>query len=126
MDTADDSPNPADGQEGDTDFDSQEIRLAVVLVGDVTNGRDAARLVRETVERFGTLDVAVNNAGVLGAFGPAADVDEDEWRRVIEVDLTGTWLAMKYQIGHMRTHGGGAIVNIASNLGSDIRAGGMV
>ncbi|MFE6054406.1 SDR family NAD(P)-dependent oxidoreductase [Kitasatospora sp. NPDC056446] len=90
---------------------------AVVLTGDVTKGEDAARLVREAVERFGGLDVAVNNAGVFGAAGPVADIDEAEWRWVFDVNVTGTLLAMKHQIGHMRAHGGGAIVNVSSNLG---------
>ncbi|MEU8927220.1 glucose 1-dehydrogenase [Kitasatospora sp. NPDC048545] len=94
---------------------------AVALTGDVTNGDDAARLVRETVEQFGGLDVAVNNAGVLGAVGPVADIDEAEWRRVIDVNLTGTMLAMKHQIAHLRAHGGGAIVNVSSNLGAHRR-----
>ncbi|MFJ2867596.1 SDR family NAD(P)-dependent oxidoreductase [Kitasatospora sp. NPDC087314] len=98
---------------------------AVALAGDVTNGQDAARLVRETVELFGGLDVAVNNAGVLGALGPVADIDEDEWHRVIGNNVTGTLLAMKHQISHMRAHGGGAIVNVSSNLGAHVRIGGL-
>ncbi|MFJ8623989.1 SDR family NAD(P)-dependent oxidoreductase [Kitasatospora sp. NPDC093550] len=90
---------------------------AIALTGDVASGEDAARLVRETVERFGGLDVAVNNAGVLGALGPVADIDEAEWRRLFDINVTGTLLAMKHQIGHMRAHGGGAIVNVSSNVG---------
>ena len=98
---------------------------AVALTGDVTNSADAARLVRETVEQFGGLDVAVNNAGVFGAAGPVAEIDEDEFRRVVEVNVTGTLLAMKHQIGHMRAHGGGAIVNVSSNLGHHRRPAGV-
>ncbi|MEV7926902.1 glucose 1-dehydrogenase [Kitasatospora sp. NPDC088779] len=98
---------------------------AVALTGDVADGQDAARLVRETVELLGGLDVAVNNAGVFGAVGPVADIDEDEWHRVFAVNLTGTWLAMKHQIRHMRAHGGGAIVNISSNLGVHMRVPGL-
>ncbi|MER7757667.1 glucose 1-dehydrogenase [Kitasatospora sp. NPDC097643] len=98
---------------------------AVALTGDVTDTGDAARLVRETVEQFGGLDVAVNNAGVLGGLGPVADIDEAEWQRVIDVNLTGTWLAMKHQIAHMRAHGGGAIVNVASNVGTHLRIPGL-
>ncbi|KJS58794.1 SDR family NAD(P)-dependent oxidoreductase [Streptomyces rubellomurinus] len=90
---------------------------AVALTGDVTDSRDAARLVRETVEQFGALDVAVNNAGVFAAPGPIADIDEAEWQRLFDTNVTGTLFAMKHQIGHMRANGGGAIVNVSSNLG---------
>ncbi|WP_030230772.1 SDR family NAD(P)-dependent oxidoreductase [Streptomyces sp. NRRL S-350] len=98
---------------------------AVALTGDVTDGQDAARLVREAVERFGGLDVAVNNAGVIGALGPVADIAEADWQRLIDINVTGTLLAMKHQIGHMRAHGGGAIVNVSSNLGVHRRAEGV-
>ncbi|MBV6700540.1 glucose 1-dehydrogenase [Kitasatospora aureofaciens] len=98
---------------------------AVALTGDVTNSQDAARLVRETVEHLGGLDVAVNNAGVLGALGPIADVDEEDWRRVIDINLTGTWLAMKHEIAHMRAQGGGAIVNVSSNVGAHMSIPGL-
>ncbi|MEU9079599.1 SDR family NAD(P)-dependent oxidoreductase [Kitasatospora sp. NPDC004745] len=98
---------------------------AVALTGDVTDGRDAARLVRETVEAFGALDVAVNNAGVLGAVGPVAEIDAQEWERVLTVNVTGTLLAMQHQIAHMRAHGGGAIVNVSSNVGAHMRIPGL-
>ncbi|MEU8515525.1 SDR family oxidoreductase [Kitasatospora sp. NPDC048722] len=98
---------------------------AVALTGDVTDGADAARLVRETVEHLGALDVAVNNAGVFGGAGPVADIDEAEWDRVIGINLTGTFLAMKHQIAHLRANGGGAIVNISSNIGVHQRVAGL-
>ncbi|MBO1416390.1 SDR family NAD(P)-dependent oxidoreductase [Streptomyces sp. FH025] len=98
---------------------------AVALTGDVTNTQDAARLVRETVEHFGGLDVAVNNAGVLGGLGPVADIDEADFQRVFDINVTGTLLAMKHQIGHMRAHGGGAIVNVSSSLGFHKRLEGV-
>lgn len=103
----------------------EEGGKAVVLVGDVANGADAARLVRETVARLGALDIAVNNAGILGAVAPIADLTEEDWQRVVDTNLTGTWLAMKHEIAHMRTQGGGAIVNIASNLGVHMRLAGL-
>ncbi|MGW4894953.1 SDR family NAD(P)-dependent oxidoreductase [Kitasatospora sp. NPDC004240] len=94
---------------------------ALAVTADVTRGQDAARLVREVVEGFGALDVAVNNAGALAAIAPVADIEEDDWRRLLDVNLTGTWLPMKHEIAHMRAHGGGAIVNISSNLGTHVR-----
>ncbi|MET9402744.1 SDR family oxidoreductase [Kitasatospora sp. NPDC002965] len=98
---------------------------AVALVGSVADGQDAARLVREAVEQLGGLDIAVNNAGILGGLGPVADVAEEDWQRLIDTNLTGTWLAMKHQIAHLRANGGGAIVNIASNLGVHMRLEGL-
>ncbi|MFE7563485.1 SDR family NAD(P)-dependent oxidoreductase [Kitasatospora sp. NPDC057500] len=99
----------------------REGGTAVALTGSVSDAADAARLVRETVEHLGALDVAVNNAGVLGGLGPIADVADEEWRRLIDTNLTGTWYAMKHQIAHLRANGGGAIVNISSNLGTHLR-----
>ncbi|MFF2950055.1 SDR family NAD(P)-dependent oxidoreductase [Kitasatospora sp. NPDC057965] len=99
----------------------REGGTAVALTGSVSDAADAARLVRETVERLGALDVAVNNAGVFGGVGRIADVAEEEWQRLIDINLTGTWYAMKHQIAHLRANGGGAIVNISSNLGTHLR-----
>lgn len=93
------------------------------VVGDVTT--DAAHMVHETVQRFGGLHIAVNNAGVLGTPAPAADLDEDTFNQVIATNLTGLWLCMKHEITHMRANGGGAIVNIASNIGAHGRRKGM-
>ncbi|MFF2043408.1 SDR family NAD(P)-dependent oxidoreductase [Kitasatospora sp. NPDC058170] len=98
---------------------------AVALVADVSKGQDAARLVREAVEAFGGLDVAVNNAGILGNPAPIADLDEEDWQRVLDINVTGTFLAMKHQIAHMRANGGGAIVNLSSNLGTHMRLSGL-
>ncbi|MEU6238370.1 glucose 1-dehydrogenase [Kitasatospora sp. NPDC047058] len=98
---------------------------AVALVGDVARSGDAARLVRETVAQLGGLDVAVNNAGILGTPAPVADVEEEDWQRLIDTNLTGTWLAMKHQIAELRARGGGAIVNISSNLGTHFRLPGL-
>ncbi|MFJ9697629.1 SDR family NAD(P)-dependent oxidoreductase [Kitasatospora sp. NPDC101183] len=94
---------------------------AVAITGDVSKNADAARLVEETVEAFGALHVAVNNAGVLAAMGPVADIDEAEWRYLFEVNVTGTLFAMQHQIAHLRANGGGAIVNVSSNIGAHRR-----
>lgn len=94
---------------------------AADVVADVTRSVEVARLVEQTAARFGGLDVAVNNVGVLTAAAPVADVSEDDWRAMVETNLTGTWLSMKHEIAYLREHGGGAIVNISSNLGAHRR-----
>ncbi|WP_328614418.1 SDR family oxidoreductase [Amycolatopsis sp. NBC_00355] len=98
---------------------------ASAVVADVTDSADVARMVETVVARHGGLDVAFNNAGVLGAPAAAGDLREDVFDAVIGTNLTGTWLCMKHEIAHMRAHGGGAIVNMASNIGSHGRIPGM-
>jgi NAD(P)-dependent dehydrogenase (short-subunit alcohol dehydrogenase family) len=90
------------------------------VVADVTSADDAARVVAAAVERHGGLHIAFNNAGTVEA-GPLADMDEAAWERVLAVNLTGVFLGMKHQIAYMRAHGGGVIVNTASNLGFHMR-----
>ncbi|MEV6646370.1 glucose 1-dehydrogenase [Amycolatopsis sp. NPDC051371] len=106
--------------------DEQRLASAVKEIGDaasavtvdITDSADVARMVSTVVERHGGLHVAVNNAGVLGSPAPVADLDEDDFGAVIGTNLTGTWLCLKHEVAHMRAHGGGAIVTIASNIGA--------
>ncbi|UOZ10959.1 glucose 1-dehydrogenase [Amycolatopsis sp. WQ 127309] len=98
---------------------------ASAIVADVTDSADVARMVETVVARHGGLDVAFNNAGILGEPAPAGDLREDVFDAVIGTNLTGTWLCMKHEIAHMRAHGGGAIVNMASNIGAHGRIPGM-
>ncbi|MGW2896857.1 SDR family NAD(P)-dependent oxidoreductase [Streptomyces sp. NPDC001212] len=93
---------------------------ASAVTADVSSSQDIARLVATTVERHGGLHIAFNNAGILEA-GPVADMDEANWDRQLAVNLTGVFLSMKHEIAHMRVHGGGVIVNTASNLGAHMR-----
>lgn len=74
-------------------------------------------LVKTAVDSFGGMHVAFNNAGVLPQTAPLAEMDEAEWDKVIAVDLKGVFLSLKYEIAHMLTAGGGAIVNTASVAG---------
>ncbi|MEU0197156.1 MULTISPECIES: glucose 1-dehydrogenase [unclassified Streptomyces] len=92
---------------------------ALAVTADVTHADDVQALVDATVDHFGSLDVAVNNAGVLEAGGqPVADVPEDAWRRMLDINVTGVLLALQAEVRQMRTQpGGGAIVNIASRIG---------
>jgi NAD(P)-dependent dehydrogenase (short-subunit alcohol dehydrogenase family) len=85
---------------------------------DVSKAAEVDALVKKTVERFGRLDVAFNNAGVEGAWAPIARQSEEEFDRTICVNLKGVWLCLKYEIRQMlRQGGGGAIVNAASIYG---------
>jgi NAD(P)-dependent dehydrogenase (short-subunit alcohol dehydrogenase family) len=74
-------------------------------------------LVDRAVDEFGRLDCAHNNAGVQGALAPTAEYALEDWERVVAVNLTGTWLCMKYELARMAAAGGGAIVNTASTFG---------
>ena len=86
---------------------------ASAVTTDVSRPGDVARLVATTVERHGGLHVAFNNAAVL-ATGPATGVDETDWEAMVAVNLTGVWLSMRHELAHMRSAGGGVIVNTAS------------
>ncbi|MFI7439305.1 SDR family NAD(P)-dependent oxidoreductase [Nonomuraea indica] len=97
---------------------------ATAITADVTRAADVERLVSGAVAAYGGLDVAVNNAGVLTA-GPVAEMDEADWARTFEVNVTGVMLSMKHEIRHMRAGGGGVIVNVGSNLGPYKRVPGM-
>jgi NAD(P)-dependent dehydrogenase (short-subunit alcohol dehydrogenase family) len=85
---------------------------------DVTSKSAVEALMREIVTRHGRLDCAFNNAGIDGPIGLTAEYPGDSWDKVVEVNLTGVWLCMKYQIPQMLAQGGGAIVNMASILGA--------
>lgn len=98
---------------------------AAAVPADITVGPDVERLVDGVVTRFGGLDIAVNNVGIITPPVPVADISEADWRRSLDTNLTGLWLSMKYEIGYMRAHGGGAIVNIASNIGAHRRVAGL-
>ncbi|WP_097932900.1 MULTISPECIES: SDR family NAD(P)-dependent oxidoreductase [unclassified Streptomyces] len=99
---------------------------AVALTADVARSEDVRALVRRTVEHFGSLDVAVNNAGVFRGGAPVADLPEEDWRTLLDINVTGVFLALQAEIARMREQPtGGAIVNIASNLGAHSRIPGV-
>jgi NAD(P)-dependent dehydrogenase (short-subunit alcohol dehydrogenase family) len=90
---------------------------ALALRCDVTRGEDVKAALDRTVGAFGRLDYAFNNAGVEQPVKPAADLTEEEWDRIIDIDLRGVFLCMKHQIPLMLKQGNGAIVNTSSGAG---------
>lgn len=78
---------------------------------------EVRRLIQQTVGLYGSLDYAVNCAGVEGEGIPLVETTENEWNSIIGTNLKGTWLSMKYQIEQMLVQGYGSIVNISSVLG---------
>ena len=86
----------------------------LALAADVSKSVDVEKLVGAAVERFGKIDVLVNNAGVLGPRVAIVEYPEDEWRQVIDANLTGPFLVSKAVIPHMPE--GGSIVNVVSGV----------
>ena len=84
---------------------------------DVTSSSDIQAVIEKTVQEFGRLDVAFNNAGIEQPPAPLVDISEDEWSRLLDIDLRSAFLCMKYEIPAMLEHGGGSIVNTSSGAG---------
>ncbi len=88
---------------------------ATFVKTDVSVAKDVERMVEHTIDTFGRLDYAVNNAGIEGQLAGITDLPEDAWDRVLDINLKGTFLCMKYEAKAMLAGGhGGAIVNIGS------------
>ena len=86
---------------------------AIFVKADVSKSSDVRRMVDETIQAYGRIDVLFNNAGV-NPVGTALDTPEEVWEQVIGVNLTGVFLCCKYVIPHMLKHGGGVIINMGS------------
>jgi NAD(P)-dependent dehydrogenase (short-subunit alcohol dehydrogenase family) len=84
---------------------------------DVSNERQVAAAVEETIRHFGRIDVLVNNAGILGPDKPTHELTEAEWDRVQAVNVKGVFLCTKHAIPHLRAAGGGSIINLSSIYG---------
>jgi NAD(P)-dependent dehydrogenase (short-subunit alcohol dehydrogenase family) len=92
---------------------ANELGRSAATAMDVRSADDAARLMSETVSRFGRLDVLVNNAGVIGRHD-FLDITEEEWDRVLDVNLKGSFLCAQAAARRMKEQGGGTIINLAS------------
>lgn len=93
-------------------------RAAQTLVADVTDLAAVQSAVDEVVARWGRLDAAVNNAGVAGPYLPVDRYPEDEFLRVLQVDLVGVWRCLRAELAVMRRQRSGSVVNVSSMLGS--------
>jgi NAD(P)-dependent dehydrogenase (short-subunit alcohol dehydrogenase family) len=92
----------------------------LAVAADVSKGTDVERLVGESVERFGKIDVLLNNAGLLGPRVAIEDYPEDEWRRIIDANLTGPFLVSKAAIPYLSD--GASIINVVSGVSVEGRA----
>jgi NAD(P)-dependent dehydrogenase (short-subunit alcohol dehydrogenase family) len=90
---------------------------ALALRCDVTQSDDVRAALDQAVNAFGRLDIAFNNAGAEQKVNAAADITEEEWDRIIAINLRGVFVCMKYEIPLMISQGGGAIVNTSSGAG---------
>ncbi len=87
---------------------------ALAIHCDVSNDAEVEAMVRETIAKFGRLDVAYNNAGVQNELAETADTTAEDYDRVMGINLRGIWNSMKFELQHMRKQGSGAIVNCSS------------
>lgn len=90
---------------------------ALFVHADVSDDANVEAMVRQTVETFGGLDLAFNNAGIEGTPAPTHECTPENWQRTLAVNLTGVWSCMRHEIPPMLERGGGSIVNCASVAG---------
>ncbi|MGI9421065.1 MAG: SDR family oxidoreductase [Geminicoccaceae bacterium] len=88
-----------------------------VIHADVSDPDDVDRLFDTALERLGGLDILLNNAGIAGPTAAVEDVDLDDWRKTLEINVTGQFLCAKRAVPHIRAAGGGSIVNLSSAAG---------
>jgi len=95
----------------------QDGYSAISIACDVSNETEVETMVQKAVDTYGSLDAAYNNAGILHNYTPSVDLSTETFDRVINVNLKGVWLCMKYELKQMLKQGKGAIVNTSSAAG---------
>lgn len=90
---------------------------AIFVKCDVSKSADVKALIEKTIDTYGRLDFAYNNAGIEGTSAPTQDCSEENWDKTIDINLKGIWLCMKHQIPVMLEKGKGSIVNCSSVAG---------
>jgi NAD(P)-dependent dehydrogenase (short-subunit alcohol dehydrogenase family) len=94
-----------------------ELPGVPAIPADVADEAAVDRLFELALEQLGGLDILVNNAGIAGPTGPIEEIAPDDWRRTLEVNLTGQYLCARRAVPHIRAAGGGSIVNLSSAAG---------
>jgi NAD(P)-dependent dehydrogenase (short-subunit alcohol dehydrogenase family) len=107
----------AEGGAETVDMIKRQGGEATFVRTDVTRATEVEILIQAAVAAYGRIDCAHNNAGIEGELATTADYAEEDWDRVMAVNLKGVWLCMKYEIPQMLQQGGGSIVNTASLAG---------
>ena len=90
---------------------------ALAITGDVSRSVDVQQALQKTIETFGRLDFVFNNAGIEQPVAALVDITEEDWTHLINIDLGGVFLCMKYQIPLLQQQGGDVIVNTSSGAG---------
>lgn len=98
---------------------AKDGRPALGLGGDAGDPAAVAAIVERTLERFGRIDVLVNNAGVMGRTAPLWELRDEDWQHVLRIDLTSVFLMSRAVIPHMRARRSGAIVSLSSIAGKE-------
>jgi NAD(P)-dependent dehydrogenase (short-subunit alcohol dehydrogenase family) len=89
----------------------------IAIVVDVAKAADCTRMAEQTLARFGRVDILVNNAGIEGATKLTTEMTPEQWQEVLDIDLTGTWLATRAVLPAMKQQKSGVIINISSGAG---------
>ncbi|MCD4850625.1 glucose 1-dehydrogenase [Arthrobacter sp. AK01] len=89
----------------------------IAIECDVTDEEQVQVALDATLQTFGSLDIAFNNAGIEQPFKPASEIGVPEWHQIVNVNLTGVFICMKFEIDHMLKQGAGSIINTSSGAG---------
>lgn len=108
--------NEKGGQEAVEEI-KKEGGEAFFIKADSSQAKDNEALVAKTLEQYGSLHIAVNNAGIGGPLGLTGEYTIEGWQKVIDINLSGVFYGLRYQIPAMQQSGGGSIINVASILG---------
>jgi NAD(P)-dependent dehydrogenase (short-subunit alcohol dehydrogenase family) len=94
-----------------------DLPTVPAIIADVSEPADVDRLFKLAQEELGGLDVLINNAGIAGPTAPIEEIEPDDWRRTLEVNITGQYLCARRAVPMIKAAGGGSIVNLSSAAG---------